>query len=725
MSFLRQWLTSCAFLGCLLSGASLWAGVVGGWSLQAGHATDPLLFKHEGRTLHVLKGLGPVFATPDGEIGPEDYRATVTAVRQGEGGATILACRATADGLAADYTLTFRTLADGAMEMTVAGGTNVAAFRCGKMEGDLPTFKQFYVGQRDMEAYPSNDGAPPLLYWPAGNLFFHGVMDLDASHGAGWAHRLPPKKNFLAITPPVSADSAYGLRTDKTRPALAERYEFRAGTTMWDAYGPVRNPPSEYRQELGEMIYLDLWDGSFALETFLLDWLGKATAGQVKFYTVVEQWGWAGFDATLPDLYRAADHGEPSPGYGSKAELKKLVEIGNTLGRTALRTNYMALNAQTSYSAKEGLVKPALNPDGTAKWHSNFNAVTPLVRRQDGEIRRDFGTTAAFSDQLSSGGNCGAYINADAREPGAGTIAESRRGLRELARLMKEIHQGPVGSESFLADFAFGAAMDTGDFQIFAGDTRHDFTPEEKLRRFQTLVSVHSMGLGYRFFFGPWEADWMGKGMTAYFSSDEKLDSYRACEVLYGNGGYLFFYGGLRLVHALTECYTVGVAQRHYVLQPVDYVKYGKGGLWKTLDRLTADPQIDSLDKLQAWYGRFHVRYANGCHVYVNREAEPLTVVTSGNATIKLPRNGWLVYTEDGALLSYTALVSDPFFPGRETRVDFCEDKPRGIKYVNPRGMAKFMEVDKPTVWLNGKVHLVLDQPNRTVGEAFKAAAKP
>ena len=39
--------------------------------------------------------------------------------------------------------------------------------------------------------------------------------------------------------------------------------------------------------------------------------------------------------------------------------------------------------------------------------------------------------------------------------------------------------------------------------------------------------------------------------------------------------------------------------------------------------------------------------------------------------------------------------------------------------------MAKFMGVDQPTVWLNGKVHLVLDQPNRTVGEAFKAAAKP
>jgi hypothetical protein len=276
---------------------------------------------------------------------------------------------------------------------------------------------------------------------------------------------------------------------------------------------------------------------------------------------------------------------------------------------------------------------------------------------------------------------------------------------------MKSIHQGPLGSESYIADFQFGEFMDTSDFQLFAGDQRFDFTPEEKLRLIQPLTVVHSMGLGYRFFFGPWEKDWMARGCESYFNNDEKLDSYRACEILYGNGGYLFFYSSMRKVHALTECFTVGVLQRHYALQNVDYVKYGKGNLWKTLDKLIENPNVDSLDKLHSWRKRFHVRYKNGCHVYVNRDTEPLQVTTESNSTFKLPQNGWLVYTEDGGLLAYTTLV------------DFCEDKPRKIKYVNPRG-SHFMNVDKPTVWLDGKVHFVLEDPQTTFSEAFKTGQK-
>jgi hypothetical protein len=695
------------------------------WSINKKNASDPLLYTCGGKQLHLLKNLGPVFVGGDGQIGPSDYQTEVTAVEEKDG-AVILKCRAVADGLKGDYTLQFKKPADGSMEMIVDGGKNVAGFQCGNMDGSNEAFKQFYIGQRDMEAYTGNDGAPPLIYWPAGKVYFFGRLDLDASHSAGYDHRLMPKKNFLAKNPPLSSDTAYGVLTDRTRPALHERYIFRAAASMWDAYGPIPTRPSEYRRELAGMIFNDVWDCSFGVETFYLDWLKNVTAGQVKFYTVVEQWGWAGFDDTLPDLYRTPDHADPAARYGTKQELKKLVDLGNSLGRTALRTNYLLIRPEASYSAKAGLAKPALNTDGTAKWHSDLSSILSLVKRQDGEFHRDFGTTAAFSDQLSSGGHSSGFINYDAKTAGAGTIGGVRQDLRDLCKAMKQIHQGPLGSESYIADSQFGEFMDTGDYQIFAADTRFDFTPEEKLRRIHPLTVTHSMGLGYRFFFGPWEKDWMAKGFEAYFGPDEKIDSYRACEILYGNGGYLFFYSGMRKALALTECFTVGVVQRHYALQPVDFVKYGKGTLWKTLDQLVTNKQIDTLDKLHGWFKRFHIRFANGCHVYVNRDSVPLSVLTPDNRTFKLPQNGWLVYTEDGNLTAYTALVSDPFFPARESRVDFCEDKARGIKFVNPRKTARYLDVAKPTVWLNGKIHFVLDDPETTFQQAFdKNRKKP
>ncbi len=707
----------------LLAVTSLQGKVIDGWRVQIKDASDPLVFSLNGRTLHMLKGLGPIFVGGDSQLGPSDYTSQVVTVEEKDG-YTVLHCKAVADDFSSTYSLKFKKLLDGAMELIVDGGKNVTGFRCGNIEGSTEPFKQFYVGQRDMEAYTGNDGAPPLIYWPQGNIYFFGRLDLDASHSAGYDHRLMPKKNFLAKNPPVSSDTSYAVLTDRTRPALHERYIFRAAETMWEAYGPIPTQPSDYRRELAEMIFNDVWDGPFGVEIFYLDWLKKVTAGQVKFYTVVEQWGWAGFDDTLPDLYRTPDHADPAARYGTKAELKKLVALGNSMGRTALRTNYLVTNPAASYSVKEGLAKSALNSDGTAKWHSDLSSILSLVKRQDGEFHRDFGTTAAFSDQLSSGGHSAGFINFDAKTAGAGTIGGVRQNLRDICTMMKQIHQGPLGSESYIADSQFGEFMDTGDYQIFAADTRFDFTPEEKLRRIHPLTVTHSMGLGYRFFFGPWEKDWMPRGCEAYYGSDEKIDSYRACEILYGNGGYLFFYGSMKKSLALTECFTVGVAQRYYALQPVSYVKYGKGTVWKTFEQLVTNKQIDSLDKLHGWFKRFHIRYANGCHVYVNRDPAPLSILTADNRTFKLPQNGWLVYTEDGKLTAYTALVSDPFFPARESRVDFCEDKARQIKYVNPRKTARYLDVAKPTIWLDGKIHFVLDDPDTTFSQAFNQANK-
>jgi hypothetical protein len=700
--------------------SSLFADLIDGWSVNQANANSPLVFTYNGITLEILKDMGPVFVVGNSQYGPGSYTPRVIST-QTQDGYTILTCRAEATGLSAIYSLKFKKRADGSMEMIIDGGKNVSGFQCGRILGTSAPFKQFYIGQRETEAYPTNDGQTPLIYWPEGQLFFYAFLNLDVSNSAGPSHRFPAKANFLLTNPPVGSDTSYAILTDGTRPALHEEYLFRISPDLWDAFGPVPNQPSEYASELSGMVFVDIWNDRFDVNRYFLDWLKKTVDGKVRFYTVVEQWGYGGFDATLPDLYRPSDHGEPWSNYGTKDQLKGLVALSNSIGRTALRTNYMLVQKDASYSYQEGLFTMALNADSTHKWHSNFTSILPLVNRQDSDMHRDFGTMACFSDQLTSGGCSAAYVNYDSRETGAGTIAAARSGLRNLCQTMKNIHQGPLASESYMADFLIGQYVDTGDFQIFAADQRFDFTPEEKLRRYHQLTTTHSMGLGYRFFFGPWETDWMNRGCQYYYEVPEKQDSYRACEILYGNGGYLFFYSGMHQVQALTECFTVGLAQKHYALQQVDYVKYGQGTVWKTFDTLVSEPQIDTREKLQTWFKRFHIRYANGCHVYVNRDIETLMVTDSNNITYSLPQNGWLVYTEDGRFLAYTAQVTDSFFPARQGRVDFCEDKNENIKYVNPRNL-HYMGVNKPTVWFNDEVHFVLNDPQTTFQTAFESS---
>ena len=138
----------------------------------------------------------------------------------------------------------------------------------------------------------------------------------------------------------------------------------------------------------------------------------------------------------------------------------------------------------------------------------------------------------------------------------------------------------------------------------------------------------HQLGAG--------SGGWIAGGFKDYFQKDRKVDAYRTCEVLYGNGGYLFFYPRMRKVHALTECLTVGVAQRYYALQPVDSVKYGRSGQWRTLEEIVA--RAETLDDIHAWFKRFHVRYENGCHVWANRDEKSLEVTTTDNRVFKLPQ---------------------------------------------------------------------------------------
>lgn len=732
---MKKWTSACkvlesritvsAMLVAILSTVSLAANP--DWQLNTQNPTDPLVFvASNGATVHPTYHMGPVFLKVDGSttIGPDTYTAIVTNVSVVDG-YTVLSCQATASGFSARYKLKFKKVAPttpsdpNGMEIIInadpenpgdPGYVATSAFYPGILKAN--GIKQFYTGERLIEAWPGNYGDSPVLYWSSGNTYFYGFSDNYYTNASDAGLLLNPKTYYYLNNPVVARCMAYNAVSDGTRPVLKERYVLRASANMWNVYGPIINNSSEYRNELSQMMFFDDWSSDFLLGKYALNWLRGIVEDKLSFYTIVESWGNGGFDDVDPDAYRIPDHNTPHPQYGTKSELIDYVNFGKTVGRIGLRCNYM-MATDASWSIQEGLVKRALDAAGTPQWFTNFHTVKPLVDRQEADIATDFATNAVHHDQWASG----TVVNMDGTAPSKhNPLASAFDIYRQICASAKDIHQGPVSSESLFVEDLLGEYVDTGDFGIMDGNSRFTFSPEYKLRRLHLLSTFHGMGIGSRFF----STASIEQGLTTYLTDDNALDSYRACEVLYGNGAYLFYVASdrhsLRKIHALTECFTIGVAQRYYALQQLDYVQYGYNGQWKSFDEIIKSSS--TLSSVQNWLKKFHIRYANGCHIWVNRDASNVVVTLPGGSSLTLPQNSWAVYTEDGQLIAYTGL-SGTGDPDSGKRVDFCEDKNRGIKYVNPRTASSYKGVSKPTVWFNGQVHFVLDDSAETFVEAY------
>jgi hypothetical protein len=479
---------------------------------------------------------------------------------------------------------------------------------------------------------------------------------------------------------------------------LDETLTLRVGRDPWTTLPLPRQRPSEYAAELAGEILLDVWGGRADETEYFLRHLSAIAGGHVRFLTIFENWEAGGWDALLPDSILMPDL-PPNPGIGSIEDFQSLSRYARSCGRFGMRTNYVALRP-ASPSARAGNAVPAVDSTGKPQWFTRPSDWPALVQRQEAEIQRLFDTNASFTDQLGSAGAPWGYTDFDATKPGAGAMKVSQQQQRQMLRLIKDIHRGPLGSETMIDETQIGEFLDTGDFGIFDGYHRA-FTPEFKLRRLQPLTTVHGMGLMYRYFEMP-PFRTFSAGKCTYLSDPAQCDDYRAAEVLYGNGGYLFYYPGMPWDYVLTECLVVGTLQRRYALQTVKSVSYWREGKWQSLLEIVAagvnplpDPWANTpgLEPLR----RVRAQYGNGLTVVVNRLPEEFRVDAGGQSLV-LPQSGWVAWLPGGKLLAYSA-----FAPGTTHRVDFIRDDTTGMQFVNPRGQQTLGET-RPTLWRKGSV---------------------
>ena len=501
--------------------------------------------------------------------------ANAVAVRQGTGGPDCETRYHAAGG--AEWTVWARSTPQGdfAVELSSADRHFDAAspgkvVKAGPWIGlDLSQYAMAYGQQQHPKTY----------YLPGPNLFLCAWWDTEVSHASQihWPEALcHPRQGQCPFAP--AATMRYVAGPDWAARGLARGVARPRGPSPMGCGLAVAVPAERVRPGVVGLVYLDDWSGQSAADVRHMLGVWKRLAWpQVGLLTIVQNWQAGGFDALLPDSIWMPDY-PPNPVVGSVEQLRSVAEAGKALGRFGFRTNYAFLREQAPSRVRK-LVDFARGPDGKPSWHTQPSRWLTLARRQESEIAGLFGPSASFTDQLGSGG-VGSYLDFNRAAGGDGTIASAVAHQRALARLIKETCHGPLGTESMIQQDLIGYYCDFGDYGVMAGHDRL-FTPEYKLRRLQDVTVSYGCGLYYRFFETPPFPRFHANQLDLW-SDPALMDDYRCCEVLLGNGGYIFW--PCPWPYAITEAIVVGRLQKHYALASVVSVEYGTQEGWKSLE---------------------------------------------------------------------------------------------------------------------------------------------
>ncbi|MHB8973226.1 MAG: hypothetical protein ACYC3X_26670 [Pirellulaceae bacterium] len=547
---------------------------------------------------------------------------------------------------------------------------------------------------------------PKTNYSVTGDFWFTAHWVLEESQGTQW-HAVDEGNRGTGPFP-AALQVIYEPDTKDDYLPIHEVLELRFSKSLWDVVPPLRQKASEYRDVLTKSVFVDFWDGSpVAKLRHILQILKAVGREQVPYYTILQTWEAGGWDALLPDSMWLPDY-PPDPKIGTLQELRDLCEQGRSLGRFGFRTNYRVLR-ERSPSFQRGCAHYAVDSQGKQLEYLRCADWLPVARRADQEIFEQFAPNAAFTDQMTSGAAPWSWHDY-AAEGGSRSMRQTLEHQRALARSMKETFGGPLSSESLSDQHLVGEFVDAGDYGIMNGHARL-VSPEFKLRRLHALSGFHGMGLMYRFYEMPPFDRFHTSTMT--FQSDmAQLDDYRACEILFGNGGYVCF-DFANWQYYLTEILLVGHLQQYYSGCPVRRVLYWHAGQWTSLEEFVRQgnaPNVVPWNPQTEAFGRIRVEYENGLNIVVNRLAEPFTLDDqAAGRPVLPPQSGWVAWMNDQSLFACSA-----YWPGTQHRMDFMRDHRAGVVYIDPRGQ-RALDVTQITLWEAGNIVLTADLDRKAV----------
>jgi hypothetical protein len=670
--------------------------------LQPDKYPDALVVLTDGTTTwSPMEGFGPIAITGGTARRPGDYPVKLLSTQKTEAGETKLIYQVANAPEKTEFSITAAQDEHGITLIIEGVSGEFPGIYTGSLRAD-PQILGWTVPERHHEDYAQHCRFPNIFYHRQLGTWVQGRWDLDFGNASGAdSYYVRDAKSIGGIDatffPGLTIDNGEDASAltqyyldkgmtyvpfleGKNASPLKERFRLSMGKSLWETVPAVNQNPSPYREEMSKLMYVDIWGGLYSDRSDFTRWMQETVGKWVGGLTIIQNWQGGGFDSHLP--LALSDELPPDVRrVGTPEQMKAWMEEMKSWGRAGWRTNYQAWRDTPMQT-----VKRSQKSDGTPMWRSQPHNVVPIIKQQEAHIQRLLGTTATFSDQITSGGEGLPYVEYSKENPNAGTIRGARNMLRVQAKLIKELVGGPLLSETINSQFLLGEYADSGDYGIFDGFNRM-FTPEFKLRRLHGLCTYYGMGLGYRYFFAP---PYTGKnryrqnqGNSMYASPwGAGSDDYRAMTIAYGNGAYLDYLSaeGMHPDKAITEAMTVGLLQRYYVGVPVREIYYEseQAGEWVTLEQLLLDGKNPS-----PFLARIKVVYENGLTVVVNRKEGALAWKLPAFGDILLPKHSYAVYSEDGAVEGFSGI---PAATGEaSSRIDYTKDEKRKVLFINPR----------------------------------------
>lgn len=570
---------------------------------------------------------GVYFETPGGQLAPRRMELLSCDKQKDK---VISRWKATLGAQTAEVTYTLRLWQKSLVVDVKCPGGEVAQFRTGKT-----------VGARN----PRLVRVPYLWYWhgrPAvlltgpsdSPLFVQAFIDWYRTNSSEiWAGN-PAARNRVAS---YECGTSYNPKTDGTRNDCFERVFLTVSPRFEEVLPTVANPKSPWMDVTGTRLYRNngFCSNREGPEAYLQRWKDVAGYGIREIILTNHESGWSDYwyESSHTLRTRAA---RLKGGNEAALELtRKIKDIGYRYG---FYTNYADYLPQNEYWDEDYTLRTVNNEwwgAGGRNYILKPSRAVELSEKLPPIIKEKFEINTGYCDVHTATATF-AYVDYDARVPGAGTLAATFYAYGEVLLNEKRGYNGPIQSE--------------GPYHwMYAGLTDGDYARQEQRELWKEpwlvdfdLRKLHplsvNIGMGNLFMYLSDD----GVGHTPQ-QREEKLDWFLAATIAYGHGGWLEQFEGPRGM--VRSYYMLQQLQSRYTRELAEEIKY-------------ADSSGELLDTSSAIatgvYKRSQVfiRYSNGLKVWVNGNTTEDWRIPAG----LLPPHGWHAESEDGSFLEYSAM---------------------------------------------------------------------
>lgn len=486
-------------------------------------------------------------------------------------------------------------------------------------------------------------------------VFLFGIMDHYRSNASAlWAANDVSPEGVV-----YNGGSRYLSKTDGLRNDCFERLFLTVSSRLEEVLPNIPNPPSPWMHVAGERLWIAHGASDRAQDYAL--WKQLARYGMTKVVITDHETGWRDGGESFTFRTRAA------PGKGGDVGQAEYARKVRALGfRYGIYNNYTDF-APVNEFWHEDMVTRLSDGNWQTAWPRCYNPkparAVEFEARLAPIIQEKFRLDTAYCD-VHTAVRPWSYVDYDARVPGAGTFAATFYAYGEIMLHQKRTWNGPVYSEGNNHWYYCGLTDGNYGQDQSARLSERPWLVDFDLRKLHPLGCNFGMG-NPEMFFGD-----VGLGKTAE-DREARLDRFLAATLAFGHTGFLVLHGGMPT--AARSYFSLQQVHAAYAQAVADDIRYADAD-GKLLDSSSA------LASGAFTRSQIRTRYSNGLTVTVNGHPEENWAVDG----MVLPPNGWLVRSDDGGLLAYSALAD-----GR--RADYV-DSPA---YVYADGRGRFTRFPK------------------------------